>query len=314
MTKKFLKNKGLNENGEAHVGALLLFLVFSLIFSSASIAYFTTQIYQDQKVNTINFPTGAITYSQSQDFSDCSYNASTWFHPLGGKWNNVCGIGAVLALQDVTHAWSWLILGNEVPALDGSVVNTYKINNTPLVDYVIALRYTGSTDENEIRVSSDGFHIPNYVIPTFGLSGQAIPIGDLAFYPYIGANQVKYATITTQYNDKLNTVTFIFNGKTIFTANNLKSDANLYGLWTHYYGAIGAAQIDFTVQSFNTNNLIALSDNASLLNMVLNFITTMLQIIVWNVPDSILPTMLNIMLIKSQLAGVIICLVIIARG
>jgi len=303
-----------NENGNAVMAGILIALIFSLLFSSAAISYFSIAKLGNSEVSAINFPTGAITYSGNQDFSDCSYNSSTWFKALAGKWNNYCGIGIVLEMIDPTRVWTWLILGNEIPSSDGTVKNTYTINNTPLGDYTIILRYTGSIDQNEIQIKSDGFHVPNYVIPTFGLSGQAVPIGDLDFSAYSGASQIKDAIITTYYNNKLGTCTLVFNGQTIFSIDNLKPDGNLFGIWAHYYGGVGAINEGFTITNFNTENQIALSDDTSLLNMVLNFITTMLQIIVWTLPESIFPIILNIIFIKSQLAGIVVCLVILARG
>lgn len=303
-----------NSNGNALVAGALIALIFSLIFSSAAISYFCVSKYNQTETSIINFPTGGIIYSQNQDFSGCAFNTSTWFKTLGGKWSNYCGIGMVLEYIDPRYLWTWLILGNEIPATDGTVQNTYIINNSVKSEYVIILRHTGSIDENQIRISNDGFHIPNYVIPTFGLSGSAVAIGDLDFIPYSGASQIENAEIITYYNDKEQTATMYFNSQKVLEVNNLKEDGNLFGIWTHYYGGVGAYSEGFTVVSFNTNNQITLSDESSLLGMVLNYISIMLQVIVWTLPESIFPVTLNIILIKSQLGGIVVCLILIARG
>lgn len=309
-----MKNKYfLNENGEAQVAIALIFLVFSLMFTSASMSYYANSIYHNESVSSITFPTGAKSYPSEQNFATGQYNKSTWNMVGSREFEVQENIGVVLILNDPIHTWSWLYLANQVKDSNGYITNTYYINNSVHGPYVIPLRYTGSSDQNEIRIDSDGFHIPNYVIPSLGFNNP-VPLGDLYFYPYANAKDIDYPTIKTVYNDDIPSVTFYFNNEELFTTYDLKTDGNWFNLFPRYYAGVASNTLGFTLVAFNTENSIQLSDDTSLINMVLNFITTMLQIIVWTIPENILPLVLNIILIKTQLAGIIICLVIIARG
>jgi hypothetical protein len=316
LHKKF-KNNDRGESG--FIPVILMFCFCALIIDSVAITWFTTQWYGQSAITPISLPTGIQTFSSNQNFQTCNLNSSTWLVTGSSSWINWCdfnqkAIGITLANLDFTggKVYSWLLLNNIVIDTSGNVVNSYSINDSVGFNsgapYVLAIRYTGGTDQIELRVDNDGFHIPNYVIPQI-LNRPMTAIGDQYFiasqYP-----DKKNAVITTSYNNNANTLTFTFNGQS-YTANNLKPDANIFGIFGRYYGGVGSNYIGFTLQSVNTANSIVLNNSGNALNQILNFITSLTALMLFGVPTTILPAEIALVAIRLPEAGITICIILI---
>lgn len=307
--KNFSKN---NEDAYTSVAAVLCLLISALVISTFFISTFLAMTNAGTTVSAISMPTGISTYSSNQNFLDCSINSSTWSKNLQSKWSDVCGVGEVLVWVMEPRVGR-LVLENEVPDSSGNYVNTYIINNSPLSDYYIELRYTGSTDTNEIYVDSKGFHIPNYIIqnPLAGVNYQS---GDLFFYPYEGADLVQNPTIKTIYNDAVPSLQFYFNNQLLFTTSNLKENGwNPFNLFTHYMGGVGSYSIGFTLENYNTDNTISVNSD-SLLGTVWDFISSYLKILVFSIPASIDPLGYGNMIYRLLEGCTFIALIVLLRG
>jgi hypothetical protein len=315
LHKKF-KNNDCAESG--FVAVILMFCFCALIIDSVCITWFTTQWYGSSSITPIALPTGVQTFSSNQNFQTCSLNSSTWLITGSSTWKNWCdynqtGIGISLYSLDAAggRVYSWLLLNNIVIDTNGNVVNSYNINNSVGFNsgapYVIAIRYTGGTDQIELRVDNDGFHIPNYVIPQI-LSRPMTALGDQYFMPAQNPDR-ENAVITTSYNNNANTLTFTFNGQS-YTANNLKPDANIFGIFGRDYAGVGSNYIGFTLQSVNTANSIVLNNSGNALNQILNFITSLTALMLFGVPTTILPAEIALVAIRLPEAGITICVIL----
>ena len=317
LHKKFKSN----ENAEiGFVPIILIFCVFVLLLQSVIITWFSTQWYGSSSINSLPMPTGIQTFSSKQDFSTCSLNTSTWLVTGTSSWLNYCesgisGIGVTLVRLDYQggRAYSWLLLNNIIPDSSGSITNTYVINNSVGAlngaPYVIALRYTGGLDQVELRVDNDGFHIPNYVIPPI-LNRPLQAFSDQYFVGASFPDRVVNPTITTVYNTVQNTLTFTFNGQ-VYTATNLKADANLFGLFGRYYGGVGSNYLGFTLQSLGTSNNIILNNSGNALNQILNFISVLTSMMIFSIPTTLLPAELAFFTVRLPEFGIIMCTIIL---
>ena len=302
----------LNEKAEAHVATIMLICVLILVIDSIFCSWFLIQWYGSSTITGISLPNTMQTFSSNQNFQTGQYNSSTFNVGGNAYWTYVPNIGMVLTNLNTKYGilWSWLIFNNIQPDSTGLIVNNYVINNTVDGPYVIPLRWTGGYDQNEIRVDSDGFHIPNYNTPSGVLLMTPIATSDLDFYPYQGADTVVNANIQTAYNNVQNTVTFTFNGNS-YSASNLKSDANLFGVFQRYYGGVGSNTLGATVTSINTANSVYINQNAVGIAQVTGFFNTMEQIMLFGIPPVYLPSEINLICIRGPEVGILICIIIL---
>lgn len=304
-----------NDDGNAVV--ILTGLLFSIIFSSVVIAFLLMQVYGVSAV-VPELPTqnDVKVFSNKQGFVDGAYDLSTIVASLNSKWVNRADVGMVLSTLS-TGDMSYIAIDNIQKDTSGLYQNTYVINNSATNilgrhgDYCILLRYTGGVDQNEVCFTSDGVKIPTYLINAYTQWGNRY------FLAYPDINQIERATIKTVYNDINLKVTVYFNGDKLIETTSLSPDSNIMGLWGRYYGGVGSWILGFTLESFETLGGIVdvvTNNGQDILGSIAGFIGTILKIVLWNVDSAFLPLELNIIFIKTQLAGIIVCVISIIRG
>ncbi|MDD2208267.1 MAG: hypothetical protein PHU45_02810 [Bacilli bacterium] len=304
--------------GDSGVSKLLLALVGSLVFSSVIISFILMGAY-GVNVSGLNLDTGITHYSPHQNFETCSYNDSTWFTLSSGEysgWKPVCGSGLVYlgkTFDDTILHWplteltfSYVLFKNEQADGNGNIINNYYINNSVHSDYSIILKYTDSANQNEIIVDSTGYHIPNHFFSRY------YTLGDLFFYPYADANTLENPVYRTVYNEEAKTAMLYLDGNLLFTATNLKISGFFDS--TAYYGGLGAKTNGFTLKLLDTDNQVVSDNVGNILNQVIGFMGTIIKLCLWNVDEIYLPAIANLILIKTQIAGIIICIIVIMRG
>ena len=275
---------------ENYVAPLLIFFVSALIIQSSLISYFGNAALADNSVTPYNFATTNFVYLGTQDFTTGNFNNSAWYDTLYGTWTDIQNVGMVLN-ADILGSYgdtSYLLIKNEESDSNGDIINTYVINNSVQQDYAIELRYTGNSGQNEIQVDNTGFHIPNYIYPIVFTSANPVYLGDKFDFAYSGANQVVNPTIETIYNENAPSVTFIFNGQTLFTTDQL-SGGSLFSIPKEYYGGVASQTTGFTLESYQTPNQID-SGTQSYPNMVLSFLANLFHVLLYTVPSSYDPT------------------------
>lgn len=296
------------------VGGLLVALIFSLIFSSVTIAYFVQEMNINEDIQQIALPEELRSYNSEQDFMNGTFDIETLNKVSSATWGYYNKIGYVLTGYSVGGLNNYLYIMNINKDATGDIINNYRINNSPLNDYVIVIKGNSGISNNEIIVKSDGFHIPTFML---GFDGYA---GERAFIPYPNANRFQRVTIQTIYHEEKfgsandATLKFTFNGDKFETTMN-KEDTFLFFGGTQYYGGVNSGSLGYTLEYFKTNNEIkGTGVQKDALTQIADFIYTVLAILVWTLPESVLPLTLNILLIKTQLFGVLVCVVLIIRG
>lgn len=299
-------------NSSAYIVATML---ISLFISSFFISYFAINMYGYDLKNTIDLPNSIESYSSEQNFITGAYNASTLDKTGNTGWTYYKNVGMVLTtLGALTN---YFLIDNINVASDNTVTNYYVINNSVKSDYTIVLRYTGGYDTNEIEVKSDGFHVP-YYYPVGN-----IRIGDNQFIPLAEANKYTDVVIQTNYYDgDKNTKTkatciMIFNGVT-YEFNNMfwkdKGESEFYG--SIFYGGVKSETLGFAFKSFKTDSIIAGSgsNDSGSIAMIASLIKTMLALVVWGLPEQIMPLTLQLLLIRTQEAVLLIGIAGFIRG
>lgn len=294
-----------HDNESGAIETTLIGLIFSLTFSSIVIAFLLVQFY-GAGVSGV-YPSiqsvpdsGILSTFQNYKTNIISDNVN-YMSKNSGSWVFVSGVGRVL-----TGTGGSFGLLNPIILLDGaSPVNDeyvirYAINNSVQSDYGIIVRWSKNPSDVIIYVKSDGFHIPNT------LTG-----GEKAFFPYPDANQVTKVNIRTEFNEKQGTLKFYFNENLAFIYSNIPQQIVIPFTVTHYAGVLSNTDY-FTLESIDIG-AIDLSDS-NIMKSVSSFIIVLARIIVWNVDSAYLPIELNLLLIKTQVFGIIVCAVMIIRG
>lgn len=284
------------DNESASVSSILIGLIFSLTFSSLVISFLLLQVY-GVSVSGIALP-NAESISGNQNYMTNEVSDNINYVTKIRTWSYVPNIGRVL---DAGLGNGGILLSN-VNAINDVYSSSYSINNSVQSDYQIVVRYSSAIGNDVfVNVKSDGFHIPN---PIFG-------VYDDSFYPYPNANQETKVNIKTEFNEKLGTLIFYFNGEKIFERTNIQNGYLPSVFATKYYAGVFSETEGFTLESINvfgfTNSTDAFAQFSA-------FFATLIKIIAWNVDTAYLPLELNLMFIKTQLAGIIVCIVMIIRG
>lgn len=288
----------LNDKAVSTVG-LMAALFFSLIFSSVGLAYFVTEMGIDETIPQITIPSSISSYTQNQNFLTGVYSKEIW-GSKDGTFTNTIGKGI--------SGSGYLLADNLNFDSNNIITNTYIINNSAKADYGIVVVYTGGFDGDIIKVTNDGFYI------TSSMSGI---IRYKEFIPYTWANQFTHPTITTTYDKKKNTCVFSLNSASFSTNMITPNDGILedVGLFSRYYGGITTESTGFALEQFTTSNPVnGVSAESSGLSSIMSFMTTAILILGWTLPESVLPLILNILLIKTQLLALIICFAQFLRG
>lgn len=287
-------------NDNASVETTLLGLFFSLSFSSIIIAFLLLQAYGIQVSGNyapISIPDGGvISPLQNYQTNQISDNVN-YVSKFGSTWVYVPNVGRTLSADGL----SYMALKGVQPVNDVYTVN-YEINNSVLSDYAIILRYTGDLNQLVVNVKSDGYYIP-----------RELPIGsyNVFNFPRANANQNADVTIKTVYNEKLGTLDWYEDGSLIFSASGLPSEIPFITL-TRYYAGVGSSTEGFAVKSISVGSIIA--DATNIVQQLGAFLDVLAKIVLWNVDSQFLPLELNLIFIKTQLAGIIICAIVILRG
>ena len=286
---------------------LTIALLFSLIFSSVGIAYFVQEMGLNENIPQIILPNEVGGFNQYQNFESGAYNSTLYRTTNGGTWKSINGIGIIL---DTVTSGSMLIV-NGLDSNKGIITNEYVINNSVEGDYQVILYYSGGLDQNILDVTDSGFYITN---------GRPYILGYRDYIPYVWARKFSPVTITTTYDKSTHTATWALNHNptTTFSSNKLAvEDINYFGIFPRAYGGVGSYTVGFALKSYNSAQQFA--DTANLLTdswlfKVGEFLKTVLLIVAWTLPESVLPLTLNILLIKTQTVGLLVCIIIIMRG
>lgn len=307
--------KKYQSNNDQAIGAvgILAALIFYIFALSIILSFVLTDMYGVNVTKTIILPSqkDIRTFTSNQSYISGAFDLAAHKKDMFSNWTYTQGLGLELKLTTINHPFSYLLIDYLQEDSSGLYQNSYWLNNSVGGDYAIILRYTGSSDQNEIRVEPDGFHIPNY----FPLS--QVTIGDKYFYPYPNADQVVNPSIKTIYNDNNGEhyVDFYFNGDKFFTTTELNDDTNLFSLFPHYYGGVGSNTIGFIITDFQTESSIISGLNTNALDSIAGLLVTILKISTWQIPSWILPTGLVAFFINLPEAGIVICIAIIVfRG
>lgn len=292
---------------------LLIALIFSVVFSSVSIAYFVSEMGINANIPQIVLPQELKSYNSEQNFLNGTYDIGTITKISTATWSYVEKVGYVLTGFSLGGVNNYMYIMNINKDTTNIITNNYQINNSPLADYSIVIKGNSGLSNNEIIVKSDGFHIPMYFI-----TGDYF--GERAFIPYVNANRFQKVLIQTIYKEKKftdsgdSTLDFTFNGQKFSTTMN-KDDTLPFTGGTQFYGGVNSMSLGFTLESFNSANTISGSgEQKDVLSKIADFIVTVLAILLWNLPESVLPLTLNLLFIKTQLFGILTCIIIIIRG
>ena len=110
---------------------------------------------------------------------------------------------------------------------------------------------------------------------------------------------------------------FYWNGALMFTQTGILHDfLNPANLFTTYYAGVSSSTSGFTIESMSVGafSLGNTGDGSGILESLAGFFSVIMTIVLWNVNPQFLPWELNLLFIKTQLAGIVICIIIIIRG
>lgn len=289
----------MHKNDSGTVESTLIGLFFSLTFSSVVIAFLLLQFYGVAVTGNnaaISLPSSGLV-SGLQDFKSNNVVDNVNYIDGLGKYVYVPDVGRVLS-NNPTGLECWLILAH-IDDANGVYSVSYDINNSVKEDYGVFVRTWNNFNiyNERIDVKSDGFHA---VYATF----------ESGFYPYPLANQNTNVKIRTEFNEDEGTYSFYFNGNLIFTKTGISKP--IFSTSDAYYGGVWSKTEGFTIESINAGAFNFSSDN--ILEQIKSFLNVLAKIVLWNVDEQFLPLALNIIFIKTQLAGIVVCIFVIIRG
>lgn len=299
-----MKSKFKNDNGT--VDTTLMGLIFSLTFSSLVISFLLLQVFGYAVIGnekSIDIGTG-IKIGGEQDYTsndildDANY-VSKWG---GATWTYIPNVGKVLTDYSGTDN-TYMALKGVTGVNDVYTIN-YRLNNSVASDYGVILRYTEDFNKLIVMVDADGFKVTN----------EQLFFNPNYFYAYAGANQIKNVQIKTVFDDKNGKLDFYFQGNKLFTKEDLNKDTlDLFGMSARYYAGVATKTEGFAIEKINAGSIV-LDDSKNIFQQFEAFLTVMATIILWNVNSQFLPLELNLLFIKTQLIGIVICIIMIVRG
>jgi hypothetical protein len=234
---------------------------------------------QDYKSNTI---------SDNANYIQTTIGAGTFVY--------VPGIGR--ELQNNNYGLEPKLMLKGVQASNGIYTVVYKINNTVKADFTVYARYTGAGSllNIPIKITTNKVEILEWHEYTAS-----------AYIDLDGANEKTYVEIKTQFNEAAGSLNVYYDGTLILTKTGYTGTGN------DYYAGIMAKQNGFIVESINAGS-INLSTSSDILSQASQFLEILALIIVWNVNPVFLPLELNIIFIKTQVIGLIVCVAVWLRG
>lgn len=279
---------------------IIIFFSISLLFTSVVVSWMLFNAYGIESVSPINlqnFESDSVI-----DFKTSDGSGDNNLMLLSGNWPYTEGIGRTSDSYD-----SYLLFNNAGAANAGAHTNTYRINNSNQLDYSIVLSYS-SVRVQEVIVSGDGFHVVD------GLPSDLFADwfnNEVFFYPYPNANQLTDVEIKTVFNpalgsgaidtgDSINVLDFYLNGQILFTFDG-SVGSQMEPIVKAYYGGVGSKNnIGLTIESFNTVARPSAQNVLDIAQMGISYISTILSMVLWNIPAQYFPWELNLLLIKSQ--------------
>lgn len=279
---------------------LLIVAIFtlSLFFTSLIVGYFATEAYGDTSVSTFTLPNSLESYYGAQDYQSGNFNSSiTEIRGLFTNWEFQQNVGMVHTVNGLLDT-NYFLINNIQPDSNKHVKNYYVINNSVKEDFLIVLLYTNrGVGRTEIIVKRDGLHIPEYSLFNY-------IIGDRQYIPLPNANQYEQVEIYTDFfigdKDNLPSGTITFNGEA-FNLVNIEPDA--LKAYTNKYGGISSSTIGTTLVYFNSENRIGdVTDNPYLtgIDRTASFISFVFTLLIWSLPEHIMPAYLQMILIAPQ--------------
>lgn len=294
-------------NDQGGVEAMISALIFSLTFSSIVIAFLLTQTYGYTVIGNeapFDLP-GVNSQPIMQDYTTNeiadNYNYETGF----GNFEYQPGVGRVLI--DASLGENWLLL-NKVSAINNIYTVNYRLNNSVHGDFGIAVKYTGSNPYDiVVHAAADGFHIHN----------EMLPFIEYNYYPFANPLQYDKPTIKTvfnEYEDKDGVLDFYFNGEKIFTKSDITRN-NIFGIHTDagwYHAGVESSTAGFAIEQINPGGFGDSSTDT--VASIATFFEVLWKIVLWNVNEAFLPLPINIIFIKTQVAALVVCIIVFFRG
>lgn len=287
-----------NESGTAE--GLLLLLIFSLTFSSVVVSFVLLQAYGYNTVaeeSAIPIAAGIVSGNQDYKSGIISDNANYIQETIGtGTWVYIPNIG--MELQNNNLGLEPKILLRGVQPVNDTYTVTYKLNNSVHADFTVYPRYIGPAGYYNIPVK---------------VTTNKIQILEFHEYTVVaeveidGIKENNYPMIKTRFNEAQGTLDVFYNNALVLSKSGYTGEGN------DYYAGVMAKQNGFIVESIDAGS-INLSGNTDILSQMSNFLDILTLIIIWNVNPIFLPWELNLIFIKTQVIGVLICAAFWARG
>lgn len=329
--------------GSQSEAALLLGLLISLTASSFCVALIANN-YSTNPPCPMGSECGPITLSYTgitapavwttEDYTNTSgYNSTLIGSPSQwgvdyGEWTQGAG-GMVLTASstDLQSGEPTVYLKNVVP-LNGQYSVYYTVDNVPNEWFDIYARKSQrdlAVYDIKIHFDQEGIHVRDNV----GLGG------DLMFWPYENAQTTLPggSSIRVDYNTNTNVLQVVKDGGAVYALSGVYPLNGVTG--EMYYAAVSSNSVGFALKGSSTQRSLTpdtandgsyslASIWAGVIQMVdgvipgagavIQMVTIFGQVIVWTLPEEIMPLWLNMILIKTQAIAVIYLGARLARG
>jgi hypothetical protein len=291
----------MKNNDVAGIETLMATLIFSLVFSSVVISFLLLNTYgyaatgAESELSIISNEN--ILGLQDYTTNTISNNANYIQTGTGaGTYVYIPGIGR--ELQNNNFGLEPKLMLRGVQSLNGTYTITYKINNTVHADFTIYARYNGALAylNIPIKITTDKVEILDFHEFT---AAQSVDL--------LGANTNNHVTIKTQFNEPAGILDVYYDDVLIMSRSGYTGEGN------DFYAGVMSKQNGFIIESINAGS-IDLNSNTDIFSQASNFLEVLALIIVWNVNPVFLPWEFNLIFIKTQVTGLIICIFVWLRG
>ncbi len=288
----------------SNVKVFLMILTYVLVVS-IGISYVSIGMERND-VSRINLDIGQSTItSNNLNYTEESNTNYTIYDSTKFKQYN--DIGLVQIGLPLIGDYEYVYLYG-IETYNGSYDNTYRINNTIGATPRYIIQGTKNFLDNEIlEETSTGY----YLLSLTGIDQSLNYNHDI--------NGIYETELI--YNPTSGTLTIYNEGEKVGTMKNIPIRSALT-IGNVYYGGVGSDKIGFTIEKINTylagsasGNTIFDSLYASISNNYLFQIISMTtMIIVWTVPEYYLPLIINLIMIKTAVAALILIIYEEIRG
>jgi hypothetical protein len=301
-------------NGAVIAGVFVLSLFFSTFF----ISYFDLGFNGSTEMHPYSLPNNLNSYFGAQNYQTGAFNNSVnKIDGLGNEWEYVTNIGMIHTFVSLIPSQNYFLIKNVQSDGNNNYDNIYVVNNSIGKPYKIVLRYVGSSNENDLLIDDSGIHVPYY-----GIFGTISDFTSTVDYP--NADKISPVTIQTSYHegganeDSYVSVTFDGNTYSYLKANpnsiNIPNMVYQFLTGDNAYAGIASEYEGTTLVYFNTNNgILNPESTTNSLVLVSSVIVTMLKLMTYTYPYSIIPIELQLLLIGPQEFGILIGMAIFIR-